>query len=114
MREGDVAVIFILVEDVAGIGMALGAFAGNTERFFAVVAGPAGLAFFHRFHTGVVAVALLFEDFFMTLATISAVKTMTEGDFADGSGLQVDYVDKSSHPNSVQNRRQGEYHRDDH
>jgi len=42
--------------------MTLLAVVGDAERLFAVVAGPAGLAFLHLLHGGVVGVVLSPED----------------------------------------------------
>ena len=41
VREGNVAGVFVFVEDVTGLGMAPGTAAGNAECFFPVVASPA-------------------------------------------------------------------------
>ena len=91
MRESNVARIFVLVEDVAG--MALVAVAGNAERFLAVVTGAAGIARLHHFHADVVAVVLLFKYLRVTPAAVGAVHFMAEDNSTHGRGLYADLVD---------------------
>ena len=55
-----------------------GGAAVHSEGLFAVVAGPAGLAFFHRFHADRGAAALLFEELRMAFITSGAVHTVAE------------------------------------
>jgi hypothetical protein len=90
VREGNVAGIVVFEENVAG--MAGDTVASDAECLFAVMAGPAGPAFFHLSHADWSAAGiLLFEDFRVTLITISAMYGVAEENLANGLSRYVDF-----------------------
>lgn len=95
VREGDVAGIFLDVEDVAG--MAGDAVALDTESALAVMAGPAGLAPLHRFHADVAAVAFLLEEFRMARVASGTMHGMAENHIANGFGLHGNFIHHTHH-----------------
>ena len=65
VRENHIAIILVLVEDIAG--MAGRAVAGHTKRGITVMAGATGIAVCHCLHGGMVAVVSWLEKVGMAL-----------------------------------------------
>jgi hypothetical protein len=121
MREGDIPGVFILEEYIAG--MAGDAVTFNAECRPPIVTGAARLASLHRFHADVVAIALFYEDFRVTHITAGPVYPVAEDNFADGLGLDFDFIDhyphaphapRLPHTNGLQRGRHGDQQQDDH
>jgi len=88
VRENHIAVILVLVENIAG--MTAGTVAGHPKGSITIMAGAARLAFGHRIHGGMVAIVTRFEEIGMALSTAKHVDMNFVTEFGNTDTLGLD------------------------